>query len=182
MEWGCRLPQKKKKVIDYESCFFFFTQKFSAWCRKKLLCGTQNSTKTRTNMSTLKERGKTVTSLPYVLFDWTVQLSPTTRIWPIGAGSLVKHRLETVSICAIQRITENRVQLCQLSQFDLHITLCSFKGQHCHDNSLTVWFICQASLKLNFTLCKFTFSLWRNPLMTVILVKLGDCGQNLCHL
>lgn len=81
MEWGCRLPHThtKKKKIDYESCFFF-TQKFSAWCRKKLLRGTQSSTKTRTSMSTLKQRGKTVTSLPYVLFDWAVQRSPTTTM------------------------------------------------------------------------------------------------------
>lgn len=43
---------------------FFFTQKFSAWCRKKLLCGTQSSTKTRTIMSTLKQRGKTSDQSP----------------------------------------------------------------------------------------------------------------------
>lgn len=68
--------------------FFFLTQKSFAWCRKKLLCGTQSSTKTQTNMSTLKQRGKTVTSLPYVLFDWTVQRSPTTRIWATPLVSL----------------------------------------------------------------------------------------------
>lgn len=63
-------------------------KKSFAWCRKKLLCGTQSSTKTQTNMSTLKQRGKTVTSLPYVLFDWTVQRSPATRIWATPLVSL----------------------------------------------------------------------------------------------